>query len=117
MIVHVFLITLVQRIALFLVAYLTYRAFALSGHSVTVITSLQAMISVAADMLPLPGGMGVSETLFLQIFEPIFGEELVLPGMMLCRGVSYYTQLLLSAIMTLASMFILTNENQGRELK
>ena len=112
-IVHVFLITLAQRVILFLVAWLTYRAFSLGGHTLALITSLQAMISVAADMLPLPGGMGVSETLFLQIFEPIFGEELILPGMVICRGISYYTQLLLSAVMTLASAFIITNERKG----
>jgi len=116
-IVHVFLITLLQRTVLFLVAWLTYRAFSLSGHGIVLITSLQAMISVAADMLPLPGGMGVSETLFLQIFEPIFGEELVLPGMMLCRGISYYTQLLLSAVMTLAASFIITNDRRGEASK
>ena len=106
-IVHVFLITLLQRTVLFFVAWLTYRAFDLSGHSLPLIVTLQAMISVAADMLPLPGGMGVSENLFLEIFQPIFGEALVLPGMMLSRGISYYTQLLISAVMTIASSFII----------
>ena len=68
------------------------------------------MISVAADMLPLPGGMGVSENLFLEIFEPIFGEELILPGMVISRGISYYTQLLISAVMTIAASFIIKEE-------
>ncbi len=72
-----------------------------------VITSLQGMISVAVDMLPLPGGMGISENLFLTIFEPIFGESFVLPGMLVSRGISYYTQLIISAIMTVAASFIL----------
>lgn len=106
-IVHVFLITLVQRILLFLVTWFTYRSFGLSGHTMPVVVSLQAMISVAADMMPLPGGMGVSENLFLEIFQPIFGEVLVLPGMMISRGISYYTQLLISGVMTVAASFIL----------
>jgi len=59
------------------------------------------------DMLPLPGGMGISENLFLDIFQPIFGEALILPGMVVSRGISYYTQLLLSAVMTAASTFLL----------
>ena len=67
---------------------------------------LQAMISVAVDMLPLPGGMGISETLFLSIFEPIFGVELVLPGMIVCRGISYYTQLVISGVMTGVAQFV-----------
>ena len=70
------------------------------------IVVLQGMISVAVDMLPLPGGMGISETLFSSIFLPIFGAELVLPGMILCRGISYYTQLLISAIMTVAAHLV-----------
>lgn len=105
--VNVFLITLLQRFILFLVTWFTYLSFDLSGHSMPLIVSLQAMISVAADMLPLPGGMGISETMFLEIFPSIFGEALVLPGMVISRGISYYTQLLISAIMTVVSSFII----------
>lgn len=106
-ILNVFLITLVQRLILFLVTWFAYRAFGLSGESVVVLILLQAMISVSVDMLPLPGGMGISENLFLQIFLPIFGSALVLPGMVISRGISYYTQLLLSAVMTIVAAFVL----------
>lgn len=106
-IVHVFFITLIQRLCLFSVVWFTYLAFGLHRESPIVIIMLYATISVAVDMLPLPGGMGISETLFLSIYEPIFGEALVLPGMMICRGISYYTQLLISAIMTGAAQLIL----------
>ena len=61
---------------------------------------LQAVISVSVDMLPLPGGMGISEKLFSIIFRTVFGAALLLPGMILSRGLSYYTELLLSAVMT-----------------
>lgn len=105
--INVFVLTFVQRAFLFLVTWLTYKAFGLSGERLFTIVTLQGMISVVVDMLPLPGGMGISETLFLQIFLPIFGSELVLPGMIISRGVSYYTQLLLSAVMTVAASFIL----------
>jgi uncharacterized membrane protein YbhN (UPF0104 family) len=64
-----------------------------------VITVLQSVISVSVDMLPLPGGMGISETLYMAIFLPIFGE-LMLPSMLLSRGISYYGQMLISALMT-----------------
>lgn len=109
--VKVLLITFLQRIFLFLVTWFTYRSFGLSGHSLPAVTTLQAMISVAADMLPLPGGMGISENMFLDIFLPIFGEALVLPGMMISRGLSYYTQLVLSGVMTVAASFILKRKH------
>ena len=110
-IVIVFLITLLQRCLLFLVTWLTYKAFGLSGESLVTILLMQAMISVAVDMLPLPGGMGISENLFLRMFLPVFGAELVLPGMVVSRGISYYTQLLLSAAVTVAASFIIRKKD------
>lgn len=98
--VKVFIVTFLQRIALFLAAYFAYRAFGLKGASIYSIIMLQAVISISVEMLPLPGGMGVSEGLFLSIFLPVFGPDLIVPGMILSRGLTYYTQLLLSAIMT-----------------
>ena len=102
---YVFLITMAQRLMLFLITWLTYRAFALSGHSLPLITGLQSMIAVAADMLPFPGGMGISENLFLEIFQPVFGESLVIPAMMISRGISYYTQLLICGAITMITSF------------
>ncbi len=112
-IVHVFAITLIQRCTLFFIAWITYCAFGCSSHSPFVIVGLYAMISVAADMLPLPGGVGISETLYLVIFEPVFTEVLVLPAMIVTRGISYYSQLLISAAVTLASPLILDERKKG----
>lgn len=113
-IIHVLLISLVQRYLLFFITWLTYCAFELSGEGMPVIVTLQAMISVASDMLPLPGGMGVSENLFVVIFEPVFGEDLVLPGMVISRGISYYSQMIISGIMTLFATLFISNE-KGEE--
>lgn len=106
-IVNVFLITFLQRLALFLVTYFVYCAFDLSGKSLVDIVLLQAVISVAVDMLPLPGGMGISEKLFLTIFIPVFGMKLLIPAMLLSRGLGYYAQLFISALMTVTAQFTL----------
>ena len=62
---------------------------------------------MSVDMLPLPGGMGISEKLFLMIFVPVFGARLLLPGMILSRGLGYYTELALSAFLTIVANFVL----------
>lgn len=103
---NVFAITFLQRFVLFFITYLTYISFNLSGHGMPLIVSLQSMISVAVDMLPLPGGMGISETMFIDIFTPIFGENLVLPGMVISRGLAFYTQILICGLMTVVSSFV-----------
>lgn len=96
---NVIIITFVQRMALFAVTCFVYLAFGLSGTSMWDVIFLQAVISVSVDMLPLPGGMGISEKLFLTIFAPVFGNVL-LSAMVLSRGLGYYSQLLISAIFT-----------------
>lgn len=106
-VVNAFLITVAQRLILFYVTYLTCKAFDLTDERMFTIVALQGMISVAVDMLPLPGGMGISEKLFLAIFAPIFGEQLLLPAMILSRGIGYYSQLLISAFMTVVAHFVI----------
>lgn len=105
MVLSAFLISFGQRIALFFVTSLTYLAFGLRGENLAELLILQAMISVAVDMLPLPGGMGISEKLFLAIFLPVFGAQLTLPAMLVSRGISYYGQLLISAVLTVYAGF------------
>ena len=94
--------TFIQRMALFAVTWFVYQAFGLHGTGFWEILFLQAVISVSVDMLPLPGGMGISETLFLNIFSPVFGG-LLLPGMVLSRGLGYYGELLISAAFTVVA--------------
>ena len=101
-IVKVIGITFIQRMALFAVTWFVYQAFGLHGTGFWEILFLQAVISVSVDMLPLPGGMGISETLFLNIFSPVFGG-LLLPGMVLSRGLGYYGELLISAEFTVVA--------------
>ncbi len=112
LILRVFLVAFVQRTLLFSAVWFCYKAFGLTGDHAVTVTILYGLISVMVDMLPLPGGMGISETLFLTMFTPIFGEALVLPGMVVSRGVSYYSQLLLSATMTAVSRLFIGKKKQ-----
>lgn len=111
---NVLLITLVQRILLFTVTYLTFRSFGFHTTGFGTVILLQGMISVAVDMLPLPGGMGAAEKLFLTIFAPLSGG-LTLPVMIVSRGLSYYTQLILSALMTAVAHFSISRRVDGTD--
>lgn len=104
---NVIIITFIQRLALFAATYTVYKAFGLSGTGIWDIIFLQAVISVSVDMLPLPGGMGISESLFLKIFSPVF-HAVTLPAMVISRGLGYYSQLLISAFFTMAAQIYYT---------
>ena len=103
---NVLLLSIVQRFALFAVTAVVYISFGLRGQSLMVITLLQGMISVAVDMLPTPGGMGISEGLFLSIFEPVFGK-FTLSGLVVSRGISFYSQLVVCLVMTVIAHTII----------
>lgn len=103
----VFLLTVVQRWALFAITWLTYVGLGLGTGNFGLITTLQGMVSVAVDMLPLPGGMGASENLFLPIFAGIFGSTHVFAGLVVSRGISYYVQVILCGGMTAVATVML----------
>ena len=105
-------LTFCQRLALFSVTYFVYRAFGLKGTAMITLVLLQSTISVSADMLPLPGGMGISEHLFLTIFDPIFYGDLLLPAMVLSRGIAYYVQLGFSAAVTMYAHITLVRKHR-----
>lgn len=109
---NAFLITVFQRLLLFFVTYLTCESFGISSESAITVIVLQGMISVSVDMLPLPGGMGISERLFLRIFAPICGK-ITLPAMVVSRGLAYYTQLLISAVMTFVAQITIGRKQEN----
>ncbi len=94
--------TFVQRFALFFVTCCVYWALSLKGTLWSDILLLQSTISLSVDMLPMPGGMGISEVLFEQIFQPVFGD-LMLTGLILSRGISFYVQILVCSFGTVAA--------------
>lgn len=83
-------ITFIQRIAYFAVTVVVYLAFNNSGFSLFVILILSASINIVVDMMPLPGGMGATELLFLSIFTTIFGESQVVTALIITRVLTFY---------------------------
>lgn len=99
----VFLMTCVQRLLFFAVTWVVYRSYGLSGTSFLGVITIQTMIAISVEMLPLPGAAGITEACFMVMFGGIFGEELVKPGMLLSRGLTFYVILLIGAAVTLAA--------------
>lgn len=115
MIFGMFFVTLLQRILHFSITYLIYCGLGLSTLGIVDVIALQCVISISVDMLPLPGGMGISEGLFLSIFQRIFTGELLYPAMLLSRGISYYALVVISAIMTCVSHITIKQKESKRE--
>lgn len=92
----------VQFCFYFSVPYCIYRAFGLEGMSFLEVFALQAILFMATSALPLPGAIGASESVFLNLFGLAFGAELLSSAMLLNRGITFY----LFVIITLFVVFI-----------
>lgn len=97
----VFIISIIQRSLLFAIPWLVLRSFGITGHSLPVIIMMQSLVSLGTDLLPLPGGSGAHEALFVILFDGICGENLVLPILIASRGISFYAQLVICGIISL----------------
>lgn len=106
--VKVCLITFIQRLAMFSIAYVVYKAFGFNEHSYIELVVIQLSIAIAIDSLPLPGGIGASEAMLILIYDKIFGEGLSVPAMLVTRGLSYYSCLLLSGLVVLLNHLRIT---------
>lgn len=95
-------LTVLQLTALFAVPLAVYHAFGLAGSGALDIIGTQALITLAVASLPLPGAVGASEGGFVTAMKLFFGAGLVTPAVLVSRGISFYSFLLISGGMTLA---------------
>lgn len=81
---------LLQQSLFYAVPFCVYKAMGLSGHSIWDLFAMQSVLFVATSGLPIPGAVGVSETVFLALYAVAFGDELVSSAMLLNRGITFY---------------------------
>lgn len=101
-----FLLTFIQRLLLFSIAFVIYRSLGFNQYSYFDLLAIQVSVQVAIEALPLPGGAGLSEKMFHDIFITVFGIGLADVGMLLTRTFSFYIPLLVSGIIILVNLFI-----------
>ena len=105
-VINTFIITILQRIALFSITYVVYKSFGLKGVGYIEIISLQLLIALAVDNLPIPGGIGANEGIFLLYFKEIFTTQFLTAGLLLSRGLSYYLLIVTGALVLVFAKFM-----------
>lgn len=101
--------TVMQRAAVFSLAYVVYRGMGMSGASLTTVMWLQAAVYIAVDMLPIPGAQGITEAVYRRAFLDIFSAGHVTASMCISRGVSFYLMILVGLVVALYQ-FVIKNE-------
>jgi uncharacterized protein (TIRG00374 family) len=82
------------------IPYFIYRAFGLNELSFIRLFAMQAVLYTTVSGIPLPGSIGVSETLFLKIFGLAFGSTLLSSAMLLYRFASFYLYVIIFAVIS-----------------
>ena len=102
------LYNLLQRISFFSISYFVYLAFkdrfVIANLTYLDLFSIQVLIALCVDSLPLPGGVGISEYLYALLFGLVYcvGEVNVIgSAMLLTRAVNFYIPLILTFLLVL----------------
>ena len=112
-----FLIVLLQRVLYLLIPWCVYVSLGLKGVSVWEIMGLQLLLSVSVEMIPLPGAVGISESVFLVLYDAIFGAQYLYSAVMLSRGISYYLPLIVSGFVTLGARLCQLRAGAPRQIQ
>lgn len=107
------IITFIQRIFMFSIAYVIYRSFGFNDYSYIELLFIQIVAQVSIEALPLPGGTGASELIIKNLYINIFTLTLASTGMLLTRIFSFYLPLLfiLLIIIIVTKKFYFKNSN------
>ena len=106
-----FIITFIQRLLLFSVAYVIYRALGFNSYSYFDLLLIQSIVQVSIEAFPLPGGAGLSEGLLHNMFVMIFASKLADVGMLFTRTFSFYIPLMVCGIVILIYGIISKKKN------
>lgn len=112
-------VLVLQRFALLSITLWVYFSFGIKGYTVLEILSTQCLLNLCVDLMPLPGAVGISETVFLMLFTPIFTEARITTAVMLSRGISFYVLVVVAALFVMgvqvASIFRRDSANVPEE--
>ena len=95
-----FIITFIQRISMFSIAYLIYRALGFNKYNYVDLLTIQVSVQLAIEILPIPGGSLLSEMMMYDMFSMIFLKNSEV-AMLLTRTFSFYIPILTSGFVIL----------------
>lgn len=97
-VIFTFIITFIQRLCLFSIIYIIYRALGFNEYNYFDLLAIQVSVQIAMESAPLPGGAGISEGMLHNLFIVIFASKLADVGMLLTRAFNFYIPLIVTGV-------------------
>ncbi|MCM1192110.1 MAG: flippase-like domain-containing protein [Butyrivibrio sp.] len=107
--------SLLQRCCPLLLVCAVYLGLGLQGSALHHIFLLQAAVSVAVEMLPIPGAQGVTEAMYGSVFGGIFPGHYLVASICITRGINFYFLLAVGGFWVLLRMFRERKKGGSRE--
>jgi len=111
--VKAIIFALLQVVFYHSIPFFVYKSFGLSDYNLIEILFVQAMLFVSVSSIPVPGAVGVSESVFLKVYLTIFGIENLASAMLVNRLSNFYLYILLGLILTLVKVYKLNLNKEG----
>ena len=112
--VKAFLFNLLQRISQFGVAFMVFMATGVKFADSIKVVAIQGFVSLGSNCVPIPGAMGVADYLMLDGYGQILTSEVATNTELLCRSMSFYGCIIVSALIVLTRLILLRIRSKTR---
>lgn len=107
------LLSTINMILYYSVPFFIYKAFGLSGKTIIDIVLLQAIIHGTVCSMPLPGTVGVTETVFLLVYDMIYPSHLLQSALLVNRFINFYLFVFVSLVVYIITKIKLDNKKNS----
>ncbi len=97
----VIFINVLQRASQILITCFVCKAVVADVPFIDIVV-MQTYVTLGYNSIPLPGGVGAFEYIYLQVFTLRFDKAFLIVAMMVTRAISYYISLIFSGIATIS---------------
>ena len=94
-----------QVLTFYIIPFIVYKSLHLDGISILMFIACQAVIHCSASSIPIPGAVGITETVFLVIYGFIYASpDLLQSSLIVSRMVTFYVYVVVSLIVYLITL-------------
>lgn len=92
------ILSFIQVIIYYSIPFFIFKSFNLSGYSILFFIELQAILHNSVASIPLPGSVGITETIFLIIYSYVYSSNALQSSLIVNRIITFYSFVLISLI-------------------
>ena len=108
-------LNILQRLCVFAIPFFVYLGFNPSGMTTSVlidILCIQVLSALTVSTLPIPGGVGASELIFISLYSKFYAPDMIQYGMLFSRFFIFYLCMIICAVVSIGNHFRITILNR-----